>query len=629
MAETVTPPRSGSPNAPIRFTVASGEQATIRGTTLIDPTTWQQAAQSSLWFAPWPDDYVSANNQSDQVFVDEHMIALARWPEEANRNPSFPRQATVDNIVSATDTGRTVPGPQYPITRITFTDAAWDEPDGRWDGAKIWMNSGGHDNGTADDTQDGNGQTGVVISTNLASKQIVVEIAAGATNGADAPGNFQIGAGSYYYLFDPLRVDGLRFNGQFWHDRANDRLYLRTPDGSPPAGHRVEVKQRDYAFNLDDRKYITVSGFRIFGASVTTDAMAGNGRENGGNRSNSIASSSHIVLENLDIRYVSHFVDQTGNMQSQWAQSSGVILSGRDHRITGSTIAWSAGTGLVVIGQGHQVLNNRIHDTNYAATDGGALGLGRSTSTVSLDHEVGYNTIYNAGVDGIEFSALRNSSGTKSDSKARIHHNLVYNTVLQSADSGAIKAFGSDGGWVRIDHNVIHSTGGPDVADKYVFFGIYLDYPASEGQYIIDHNVIYNTAISININGIKNVELLNNTLIARPEVGRVAIANDGPAGSADLPGVVIKNNLASRGFRGLDGTAASVASNITDAQDSYFVAPAAANLSERDYALQDNAVTREWAIDRAPMWPPLTTPCHPTSARMSLGRIAGRRALRC
>jgi hypothetical protein len=312
-------------------------------------------------------------------------------------------------------------------------------------------------------------------------------------------------------------VAGLTREG-WWRDRDAKRLYVRLPNGVAPQGSAIEAKQRDWAFDLSEKSHITVQNFDLFACSITTDREAGNGRENGGNRTGSVAPAHHITLDGLRVRYVSHFTDQSGNLQTQWDQSSGIILSGSDNILRNSLIEWSAGCGVVCIGQRNKVLNNIVHDTNYLATDGGGIGLGVRGSTVSLDHEIGYNTVYNTGIDGIEFGALKNSTSNVNDIRARIHHNLVHDTVLQSADSGALHTFSSDGQWTRIDHNIIYNTGGP--TPGYLFFGIYLDYAPDDGKvparYVVDHNVVYNTSSPINLNHAHTDLIFNNTLIARP-----------------------------------------------------------------------------------------------------------------
>ena len=581
--ESITPTSSGSSGAPITFAPYNNEVVTISGADLINNGSWT-AVGNGLYSTAWLGRYLSANNQSDQVFVDGAMINLARWPQETNRNLSRPRVATIDSILSAVDTGNKAPGPGYPIYRVTFYDAEFNESDGRWTGAKIWVNSGNpHTNGDSSE-RDGNGQSGTVVSTSQANHTITMDIDAGAKLDAGTPGNFQLGVDNQYYLFDPPNVTGLLYNGEFWHDNLNGQLYLRTPDGSSPTTHLIEFKKRDWAFNLDGKSYITAKGFRLFATSVTTDKNAGNGQGNGGSsRYGSVAPANHITLDGLNVTYVSHFADQTGNLQTQWSESSGIILSGSDNVIQNSTISWSAGTALVVIGNRNKAYNNIINDTNYNATDGGAVSLGRSTDISSLDEEISFNTIFNTGIDGIEISGLKNSSSNPATPLARIHNNLIHDTVLQSADSGAIHAFGSDGHWVRIDHNVIYNTGPTDSA--YIYMGIYLDYPPNDGnspgRYIIDHNVVYATPQCISVNHANTDYIYNNTTVSWTTVARSGLSSNG----GGMPGVELKNNLSNTVFRGV-GSQALVQKNIENANTSIFVDATNPDRSQRDYRLK-------------------------------------------
>lgn len=611
--EEVRPLNNGSAVAPITYAPYNNETVTVRGTRQVDGS-WTRVAGTNTYYTPWVGQYVSAVNNSDQVFVDDVPVNLARWPDQGNSDLSRPNQAIVDAIVSSTPTGQRAWTGGYEINRVVFRDASFTDTSGLWVGAKIWMNNGGAQNPGVDETQDGNGVTGTVVATDGVANTITVDIGASAASGTDQPGNFKLGRGSRYYLFDPtsLPSNGLPHAGGWWRDRrgttdvADDRLYLRTFDNADPATSVVETKQRDWAFNFDTgtgttdrgRSYITVKDFNVFGASITTDRLAGNGSQgpDGGNlRGNTTANASNIILDGLNLSYVSHFTNQAGDLQAQWAQSSGVILSGRDNAFINGRISWSAGSGIIVLGQRNRVLNSTVHDTNYLVTEGGAIGMGsnRKGAGPSVDTEVAYNEVYNTGIDGIQFDGLRNSTGNKNDIRARIHHNVVRDTVLQSADSGGIKMVGADGNWVRIDHNVVYNTGGPQTAAKYLFYGIYLDYTATTaGGYVVDHNVVYASPIGININKSYNTEVYNNTLLQPSTTGRHSIGND--AGGT-MDGVVIRNNLANRPGRGLSGTGvnAVLSNNAFTAAESgtWFANALAANLASRDYALVSNATT--------------------------------------
>lgn len=587
--ETVIPVRSGAPGKPILFRPYNKESVSLRGTTTIPANAWKKD-EAGRWYAVWPAEYKSANNQSDQVFLDGKMIQLARWPHEKNDNLSHPYRARIDSVQSSADTGKKAFGPEYNIYRVTFTDAEFDEPDGRWTGAKFWVN-----NGNATDTQDGNGITGVVVATDRAKHQITVEVDAGGKIGDQSPDNFQIGKNSEYYLFDPPTNDGLQNANEWRHDLKDNRLYLKLPETADPKNLVLEVKQRDWAFDLSDKSYITVQGFRLFGCSVTTDRESGNGIGNGGGRKNSVAPAHHLVIDNLKCQYVCHFTDQSGNLQTQWDEASGVIVSGSDCVIRNCDIAYSAGCGLVIIGERNKALNNIVHDVGYNATDGGGIGCGVRPYVVSRDLEIAYNTVYNVGIDGIEFGALKNSSLAR-PGVARIHHNVVHDAVLQSADSGGLHTFSSDGQGTRIDHNIVYSIGGPSNTG-YLYFGIYLDYAPDDGRspanYIVDHNVVYNTPSPLNLNHANTVLILNNTLISATLIARSSISSNG----GTYEGVVLKNNLGNTVYRGdLDEDSirggknkAVYERNVITATDALFVDATNPDFAKRDYRLQVSA----------------------------------------
>ena len=583
--ETVRPAHSGTAGKPVVFAPYAKENAVVSGAALIN-SGWKSAGDG-LYFTDWPGVYASVNNQSDAVFVGGRMVNPARWPEETHHNLSRPREGRIAYNTRTVKTAFKSPGPEYDIYDTTFFDPDFNEPDGRWKGAKVWACNGG-----ATDTQDGDGLTGLVLDTNRAEHTITIRAPVSGPVGKanlDYSKDYQIGTGTHYYLFDPTAADGLRHPGEFWHDRAANRLYLRTPDGSDPAGLRVEVKQRDYGFDLDPdgtgRRYITVKGFGLFACSVTTDKTLGTGAGNGGNR-RGVGPSSHLLFDGLNAQYVTHFTDQSGNLQTQWGQSSGLIISGTDCEIRNSVVAWSAGSGIVVTGRRCRAINNLVHDVVYAATDCGGISTGAQYGgSDSLDIEIGYNTIYNVGVDGIECTSLTNADPNR-PGMARIHHNIIHDAVLQVADSAAIHEVGHDGQWVRIDHNVIYDLG--SIPNGYLYSGIYLDYAPNDGnapaRYIFDHNVIYNVSLPIEINHPNAVLVANNTLLD--------VAKHGPIQSngGGFENVILRNNLCSNPFAGVPDHAVKD-HNVQNAADAIFVDAANSASGRRNYQVVKTAVS--------------------------------------
>ena len=583
--ETVHTAVSGSANNPITFAPYRDERVEIRGTDAILAGEWKPDDSGSLWTAPWPKtaEYNSDNNQSDFVMIGGIPVSVCRWPAAPQSDALRPGGARIEKVLSCDKTDKHSVGPGYTIYRTTFQDSHFDEPDGRWKGAKIWIAAC-----NANDTHDGDGQTGIVLETNRTDHTITIELPSSAKIGTETPGNFQFGTNCEYHLFDPIGMDSLPIKGVrpfFWHDVPHHMLYVRLPsDKDKPTG--IEVKRRDWGFNLDNRSYVTIKNMILTACSITTDSKAGDGRGNGNGRGSAdflakgVASAHHIVLDRIHADWVCHFTDQGGNLQTQWDTSSGVIVSGSDCIIRNSVIGHSSGCGLVLIGRRNRAVDCIVHDTNTGVTDGGGIGLGVRPWTTTEDCEVAFCTVYNTGIDGIEFGALKNSDPTH-EGVARIHHCMVHDTVLRSADSGGLHTFSSDGQWTRIDHNVVYNTGG--IKSGYQFFGIYLDYAPDEGKkparYIVDHNVVYETASSLNINHAHTNRIFNNTLISSTEVARTGISSNG----GEFTDVIIANNVGNTPYRGVGNGAKRIGNREDIKPDSTFIDALNPNRIQRDY----------------------------------------------
>jgi hypothetical protein len=572
--ETVVPRNNGRAGRPIVFQPYRGEAVTLSGTQRV--TGWELVG-NNVYRARMPWDFTS-DFQSNQIFVNERMVHLTRWPS----NRGTLTRPTDAKVVRAADAGD---------GKITFTmDESFDEPDGRWNGAQVWVNLSLN--------QDGQGQTGTVVSTDNEANTITVSGIDNRTfnEGKNNPDQaWGVGPGTELYMFNPTLaalqssggVEQALDHGEWWHDAANRQLYLKTLDGSTPEIHDVEAKRRSYAFDLSNKSYITVRGFRLLGTSITTDNGAAA-------RTNSVARAHHIVLDRLNARYLTHFTDQSGNFQMQWLQKSGIILSGSHNTLQRSHLRYSAGPGVSVIGRNNRVLGNTIHDCNYTSTEAGALDTGRtyapSPQTTSLDHEIGYNTLFDSPQQGMNIRALTNSNPNRRG-VARVHHNLIHDVMLRTHDSGAIDQFGTDAQWVRLDHNVIYNM------PQFLHIGIYLDFGT---RYIIDHNVVYNVERPIQINWKdpnKRVEALvyNNTcLTSNPQqVKSIWNGFDEPN-----PGTVVRNNISLGGVR---FGAGSIVSHNIDADRALFVNPNATDMAARDYALKPTAAA---AIDKGVSVPP-------------------------
>ena len=459
----------------------------------------------------------------NQLFVDQTMINLTRWPDQASTDLIKPTDGVTDAV-------------SYSGNSIIITSNAFDEPDGRWVGAQVWLNLSGNGH-------DGQGWTGLVTATSQANHTITVDFRD--TPRTSGPWAFEIG--SEFYLFNPLSagvistggVDALLSPGEWWKD--GNTLYVKMPNQLAPGdanatSNIVESKRRQFAFISNNstlnRSGYTIRNLDLFAATITTDVLF-NSRDN-----EIVEDAYNILIENVNAKYLTHFTDQSGNWQRQYSGRSGIILSGSSNVMKNCSIQYSAGPGVCMIGRGNKLLNNVISDCNYSNSNSGAVNTGYKC----VDGEIAYNEIYNTPMMAINFNGFYNSN-IKVRGVARIHHNKIGDAMRRGWDSGSIDMVGNDGQWTRIDHNEIYNTV-PDGLIENSRFGVYLDFgggpsPYWEGKYIVDHNLIYNVYVPILINHIYDVLVYNNTGVLGGDP-RIAIVNgNGGIGLRDS----IVNNL--------------------------------------------------------------------------------------
>jgi len=558
------------PDGNITFRPYNGESVTINGADLM--TAWTLSTGTTYQTTMGWD--VDPTWGSNQVFSDETMIELARWPDQTSTDIVVPTNAIAD---AASASGNIV----------TITDADFNEPDGRWVGAQIWIN-------LSRGAVDGQGKTCTITATNASAHTITFDFGQTPVL-TNAP--WGIGANTEYFLFNPTAagvnatggVDALLSNGEWWKD--GNILYVKTPNGAAPSGtgngsNVIEAKHRHFAFTVSTPKSgYTIKGFNLFGCSITTDNNPWNNRE-------VILESAHdILIDGITAKYVSHQTSMTGNYQDEFYYGAGIVIRGRNNTLKNCNIEYSATAAVHMSGAGNKVLNNIIANTNYMCANSGAI----VTAFVCQDPEIGYNTIYNTTVMAINFTRAKNSNVNVPD-QLRIHHNTIYNFMLRSGDSGAIDAAGVDAQWGRIDHNTIYNTTTPTGQNTH---GVYLDYAGVDGlsRMTIDHNVIYNVPVPVMISATRFSNVYNNVLLGHPSYPtQPIVANFG--GSYNGIDVKIYNNIMS-GVTNVTGGApnlslASISNNITNATGTVLT-DLFVDAANHDYHLKPTATA---AIDK-------------------------------
>ncbi|MFD4022175.1 hypothetical protein ACFWRV_01445 [Streptomyces sp. NPDC058576] len=490
--ETVRPARSGDAEAgPITFRPHRNEKVTISGTEKVRE--WK----------PDGDDIYSAaieatpENSDSQVFLGTKMIVEGRWPNTGD-NPLQPTWAIAD----AGTVGAAVPGIS------TLTDSKLTTPAGFWDGVTI-AHLG--NKGWA-------GQTGTVTSSEPGKLTFV-------------RGNYSctilcVNPGTRYYLTNSLKT--LDSPLEWFHDREAKKLYAWASSPEDVRKLRaLQIKQRLYAVDLNDRSHVHVEGLRLFGATVSTSPT-----------------STHNVLDGLRADDVSHFVrtscegcTATSPYQTG-ARDTGIIVRGSDNVLRDSVITGSAGNGVYLTGKRNVVTNNLIRNTGYSLAQRNAINVDDADSGAGdRDLQITHNTIHNTGASGIR---LIGETGYGD----RIAYNDIFNNMMIHHDGGPIYVCCSvdlKGG--SIDHNWTHDNATKNSPTAYQGAGVYLDVSSSNA--LIHHNVVWNTtrdAIELNGNGpeassIDNV-IYNNT------VGAGQLTSVGTYNIKTGTGTEIINNIA-------------------------------------------------------------------------------------
>lgn len=560
--EDVKMPKNG-----VTYQSYQNEIVTINGTEVLK--NWSLIPNSTVYQTTM--DFNAPDNEnllypSNQLFVDQKMIQYARWPNQTSNNLCIPTDAIVENISTNG-------------FFATFTVSSFNEPDGRWVGATIFLN-------LSLGTHDGQGWTGVVTATSQANHTITFNFRENPRLG-EAP--YKMGKQSEFYLFNPTKegvdatggVTALLSPGEWW--KTGNTVYVCTPNGLAPTedilgNNIVEAKKRKYAFssssNTDNRSNYTIKKLNLFAATISTDIYADTRYKE------IVEDAQNITFDGLNAKYLTHFTNSGGNWQSQWYGRSGFVVSGRNNIIKNCDIKYSAGPAICLLGIGNKILNNTISEVNYACSNAGAI----STSNICVDGEIAYNSISNTTVMAINFGGLTNSDPNKKGI-ARIHHNRIYDCLLRSNDSGYIDATGIEGNWGRMDHNILYKTFSPN-RSPFAAYGIYFDF--NPGRWFIDHNLVYGLNESMLINSSKKLSIYNNTLIS-PIVGQVNIGDANTFGITDT----IRNNIFSSPINSPSVNAATKSNNLFNANVKENIL--FQNAIEKNYQLKSTATE---AIDQ-------------------------------
>ena len=443
--ETVVQERSGKEGRPIRFVAHPGEVVILCGT---EPVRGRWSVHSGAIYK------TKVDRTFIQLFADGRLMFEARWP-----NVGFADVLTRKGWASA---GR---GSRY--GKVVDAQLAGTGVD--WTGGVAVLNVA-HQFFTWSRTVKGHARGG---STFTYKKDL-----SGITHYADKTHQWE---DDRYYLVGKLAA--LDSPGEWFLDRQTRTLYFRAPGGKDPAGRDVQVKVRDYAFDVRKADYVEIAGFHFFGATFRFDGC-----------DNCVVDGCHLLYPAFARRLSDTAAPDELGAQTQMTGSHNVVRN--------SSLAHSPAGGLSMKGRSNMVENCLIRNTGWFGSlrhmplhQSGTAREGETANCVTRyntvfdggnallgfrgwgGHVVEYNHVYNGGLSCKDVAliytgqpsiagsvvrynwahgcytghmsrvGLRGGLGIRGDDQTRrltVHHNVVWDC-------------GRDGIIVKGDHNRVYN----------------------------------------------------------------------------------------------------------------------------------------------------------------------------
>ena len=464
---------SGTLSEPINFRTrvdsnGDPEVVTICGVDRV--AGWVQESPN-VWYVPW----INSLGDGNQVFQNGEMMPEARWPNAGATYPwqdsslEHPTHDELGDWSYANSAGYDVNGqngwfadPQLP-----------SRSDGYWNGATVHIMAG-------------HGwimKFPVVTDYIDASKKLTTDDASGDNS------NYAIVAGNEFYLTG--KKGEMDSQGEWFHDAALGRLYFY----SAAAPSNVEVKKRNYGFDISGRAYVNFENLGFFGCTVKTDS-----------------GSINTSFDGLSMRYLGH--------NRKAASPSGLILrSGSTLR--NSELAWDSCNLVQLEGSDIRVVNNHLHDSSYVP------GWRAMVDGHGYRNLVAYNTMHGSG------RAVMRAVGRA----AVIEYNDMYDAMRMTSDGAVFYTFLEAGNTV-FRYNLLHDSPGPKGHTGAKIQGFYLD--SQHSNWIVHHNVIWGfPGYAMQFNARQNFDMVFNNTCRNALAGGISTyaAQDGETGSR------IYNNL--------------------------------------------------------------------------------------
>ena len=267
-------------------------------------------------------------------------------------------------------------------------------------------------------------------------------------------------AGNAFYLSGrkefvnyPGAVHVERYDSQIFHVR------LRTPDGGNPNNARIEYRTRKVALNMFNKNYITFEGITFQGDIVGLF-------------------STRSRFSHCTFAFLHHPISYRYNSTDDDIGS--FTVEGQENRIENCFFDRCEGEALRVVGTKNVILNNVFAFTRQKSINGRDFWEVQSNPGKEMANIVAHNSMINSGV-----AVAQIVTGI------HYYNNDMYNSTLETTDSGILSGVSADCRDVDIAYNTVHDNWGPLDLSKTFYGGhsIYVDMQLT--GFRIHHNVAW------------------------------------------------------------------------------------------------------------------------------------------
>ncbi|MBK1880402.1 right-handed parallel beta-helix repeat-containing protein [Pelagicoccus mobilis] len=377
-----------------------------------EPLSGWSAHEGSTYVA----DLAWSLGEENQVFFNQKMMQLARWPNKTN-DDLFDLE-----MVWATGTNSSVSHESIPDQNWADGGVILFLGKNRWTSWRVPVTGS---------------QSGKVDFAELPDDWDFA--------GSHSP----MDRGEFYLM---NTYEALDAEGEWYVDEDSDKLYFKAPGGGNPDTGEVLVRRRTVLADLRGRNGIVLKNIEFFGGAIDL----GNAEE--------------CEVRSCRIYYGSHTL---GVNRAAVIPHASIKMDSNSvgNVVYRNDIQWGAGSGVIVRGQGNLVDNNYIGNFDYLGCYSSPVEM-RDTNFImrneifnagrdcvrggGTDLELGYNNIHHANLINDDCGGVYMCCGTYRGT--RIHHNWIHDIESRNNNYESYKATGvyldNSTVGVTVDHNV-------------------------------------------------------------------------------------------------------------------------------------------------------------------------------